>query len=167
MPYTTYPRFTIPNFYSFPEGTGHQLQSKISRSGGSHHRVPGVPGMVPPENLLEFQSVFSHRNNVRDILILEKREHIVWVKTPIKTEYLDIHFLHRWWKPGISGYTRPLILPFSPGELRGSTSSLLSWCRARHTSKMMSWNPSFYSWWHNLCLRQQSLRNKDYRWNQK
>ena len=67
-------------------------KGKIKRFAGSHHRVLGISGMLPLENLLEFFSVLSHRNNVRDVLFLKKWEHIVWVKTPIKTEYLNIHF---------------------------------------------------------------------------
>ena len=51
--------------------------------------------MIPLENLLEFLAVFSHRNDVRDVLLLEKREYFVRVETPIKTQYFDIHFCVR------------------------------------------------------------------------
>jgi len=45
-------------------------EGEIKRFAGSHHRVPGIPGMIPLEYFLEFLAVFSHRNNVRTVLLL-------------------------------------------------------------------------------------------------
>ncbi len=81
------PWFLIP----FLEVLDINREGKIKRFAGSHHRVTGIPGIIPQENLLEFLAVLSHRNTVRDAPFLERREHIVRVKTPIRTEYLDIH----------------------------------------------------------------------------